>query len=173
MTELERIIEAILFSSSKPVTLKKLQKGLEEFTPLDIESALRSLTEAYSVPERSIEIIEVSAGYQMRTKVDYKDWVKLFVKEKDVGLTRAMMETLAIIAYRQPAAKRDVDGLRGVDSIRCIRQLLDRKLVEIAGRNQEPGKPMIFRTTRRFLEMFGLRDITDLPTIRELEALEK
>lgn len=173
MTELERILEAILFSSPRPVTLKRLQKGLEEFTPIEIQGALERITEVYSQPGRAIEIVEVSAGYQMRTKLEYKDWVRRFVKEKDVGLTRAMLETLAVIAYRQPVAKRDVDGLRGVDSIRCIRQLLDRKLIEIAGRNQEPGKPMIFKTTRRFLEMFGLRDIGDLPTIKELEALEK
>lgn len=173
MTELERIIEAILFSSSKPVTLKRLQKGLEEFTLIEIQANLRAVADRYSQPESAIEIVEISAGYQMRTKLEYKDWVKRFIKEKDVGLTRAMLETLAVIAYRQPVAKRDVDGLRGVDSVRCIRQLLDRKLIEIAGRNQEPGKPMIFKTTGKFLEMFGLRGVGDLPTIKELEALEK
>ena len=120
-----------------------------------------------------MEIVEVSAGYQLRTKPDYKEWVRRFVREKDVGLTRAVLETLAVIAYRQPVAKREIDRLRGVDSIRSVRVLLDRKLVEIAGRNEEPGKPMVFRTTRRFLEVFGLRDIGDLPTIKELEALEK
>jgi segregation and condensation protein B len=173
LTELERIIEAILFSSSKPVTFKRLQKGLEEFTPMDIHAALQQVCEFYRAPERSIEIVEVSAGYQMRTKLDYKDWVRRFVKEKEVGLTRAMLETLAIVAYRQPVAKRDVDALRGVDSIRTIKQLLDRKLIEIAGRNTEPGKPMIFRTTRKFLETFGLREVGDLPTLKELEALDK
>jgi segregation and condensation protein B len=173
LTELERIIEAILFSSSKPVTLKRLQKGLEEFTLIEIQANLRAVADRYSQPESAIEIVEISAGYQMRTKLEYKDWVKRFIKEKDVGLTRAMLETLAVIAYRQPVAKRDVDGLRGVDSVRCIRQLLDRKLIEIAGRNQEPGKPMIFKTTGKFLEMFGLRGVGDLPTIKELEALEK
>ncbi len=173
MNELERIIEAILFSSPRPVTIKRLQKGLEEFPAVEIQAALQRISEDYSQPGRAMEIVEVSAGYQMRTKIEYRDWVRRFVKEKEVGLTRAMLETLAVIAYRQPVAKRDVDALRGVDSIRCIRQLLERKLIEIAGRNQEPGKPMIFKTTRRFLEMFGLRDIGDLPTIKELEALEK
>ena len=109
----------------------------------------------------------------MRTKPDHKDWVKRFVREKDIGLTRAVLETLAVVAYRQPIAKREIDALRGVDSVRCIRALIDRKLIEIAGRNQEPGKPMLFRTTRRFLETFGMRDIADLPTMKELEALEK
>ena len=109
----------------------------------------------------------------MRTKLDYKDWVRRFVKEKEVGLTRDMLETLAIIAYRQPVAKRDIDGLRGVDSARSVRQLLDRKLIEIAGRNEELGKPIIFKTTPKFLELFGLKDIRDLPTIREIESLDK
>ena len=129
--------------------------------------------EQHAAPERAIEIVEVAAGFQMRTKPDHKDWVKRFVREKDVGLTRAVLETLAVVAYRQPIAKREIDSLRGVDSIRCVRLLLDRKLIEIAGRTQEPGKPMIFRTTKKFLETFGLRDISDLPTVKELEALEK
>ena len=109
----------------------------------------------------------------MRTKIGYREHVKRFVKEREGGLTRPMLETLAIIAYRQPVAKRDIDSLRGVDSARTIRQLLDRKLIEIAGRNEELGKPIIFKTTSRFLELFGLRDIRDLPTIREIESLEK
>ena len=173
MTELERVLEAIIFSSSKPITLKRLQKGLPEFTLLEIQSALGSLAAAYGASDRALEIVEVSAGYQMRTKLDYKDWVKRFVKEKEVGLTRAMLETLAVIAYRQPIAKREIDGLRGVDSVRCVRQLLERRFIEMAGRNEEPGKAMRFRTTSRFLEVFGLREIGDLPTIKELEALDK
>ena len=173
MTELETILEAVLFSASRPVTPKKLQKGLPEFTALEIQSALGHLAEAYGSRGGAVDIVEVSGGYQIRTRPEYRDWVKRFVKEKDVGLTRAVMETLAIVAYRQPIGKRDIDGLRGVDSIRCVKQLLDRRLIEIAGRNQEPGKPMVFKTTKKFLETFGLRDVADLPTIKELEALEK
>jgi len=107
----------------------------------------------------------------MRTKLDYKDWVKRFVKEKDVELTRTVLETLAVIAYKQPVAKREVDMVRGVDSSRAIKHLLERKLVEIAGRNEDVGKPIVFRTTDRFLEVYGLRGIEDLPTTKELEAL--
>jgi segregation and condensation protein B len=173
LTELESILEAILFSASKPIILKRLYKGLQEFTPLEIQAALHGLMATYCAQERAVEIVEVSGGYQMRTRPDYKDWVKRFVKEKEVGLTRAVMETLAVIAYRQPIGKREIDSLRGVDSIRCIRQLLDRRLIEIAGRNREPGKAMVFQTTKQFLERFGLRDLTDLPTVKELEALEK
>ncbi len=173
MTELERILEAIIFTSSKPITFKRLQKGLPEFTVLELQSALSGLIAAYAASERAFEIAEVSAAYQMRTKLGYRDWVKRFVKEKEVGLTKAVLETLAVIAYRQPIAKREIDGLRGVDSTRSVRQLLDRKLIEIAGRNDDVGHPMVFRTTRKFLELFGLRDTGDLPTLKELEALDK
>ena len=173
MTELERIIEAIIFSSSRPITLKRLQKGLPEFTVLELQSALSGLATAYAASDRAVEIVEVSAGYQMRTRLGYKDWVKRFIREKEVGLTKAVLETLAVVAYRQPIAKREIDSLRGVDSSRSVRQLLDRKLIEIAGRNQDVGHPMVFRTTKTFLELFGLRDTGDLPTLKELESLEK
>jgi len=134
---------------------------------------MQALMEEYRSAGRAVEIVEVSGGYQMRTRVAYRDHVRRFVKEKESGLTRPMLETLAIIAYRQPVAKREIDGLRGVDSARTVRQLLERKLIEIAGRNEELGKPIIFRTTIRFLELFGLKNLRDLPTIKEIESLEK
>jgi segregation and condensation protein B len=146
---------------------------LQEYGAEEITGAVQGLMEEYRNENRAVEIVEVAGGYQMRTKVTYRDHVRRFVKEREGGLTRPMLETLAIIAYRQPVAKRDMDSLRGVDSARTIRQLLDRKLIEIAGRNEELGKPIIFKTTARFLELFGLKDIRDLPTIREIESLEK
>jgi len=171
--ELKRIIEAVLFVSGKPVTLKGLNKKLEGCSLLEVERPLRELIAEYNYSDRAIEIVEVSGGYQMRTKTDYKEWVKRFVKEKDVELTRSVLEALAIIAYKQPVTKKEVDTLRGVESSRAIKQLLDRKFIEIAGRNEEAGKPIVFRTTNRFLEVYGLRNIQDLPTIKELEALSK
>ena len=170
---MKSILESILFSSAKPVTVRKLQKGLSEYSAEEITAAVQVLMEEYKDANRAVEIVEVSGGYQMRTKIVYREHVRRFVKEREGGLTRPMLETLAIIAYRQPVAKRDIDSLRGVDSARTIRQLLDRKLIEIAGRNEELGKPIIFKTTSRFLELFGLKDIRDLPTIREIESLEK
>jgi len=155
------------------VTARKLHKGMEECKEEEITSAMQTLMEEYRSANRAVEIVEVSGGYQMRTKVAYRDHVRRFVKEKESGLTRPMLETLAIIAYRQPVAKREIDGLRGVDSARTVRQLLERKLIEIAGRNEELGKPIIFRTTIRFLELFGLKNLRDLPTIKEIESLEK
>jgi segregation and condensation protein B len=108
----------------------------------------------------------------MKTKLAYKEWVKRFVKEKDVGLTKSMLETLSIIAYKQPITKKDIDSVRGVDSTRAIKLLLERKLVGIAGKNGDAGKKIIFRTTEKFLEVYGLRNIEDLPTYKDIESLE-
>jgi len=114
----------------------------------------------------------VAGGFQMRTKVLYRDWVKRFVREKDVGLSRPMLETLSIIAYKQPVTKKEIDVVRGVDSARAVKHLLERRLIEIAGRNGEAGKRMVFRTTQRFLEVYGLKSLEDLPTYKEIESLE-
>jgi segregation and condensation protein B len=170
--ELIKIIEAVLFSSSKPITLKLLKKRLEEHPPEEIERALRELTAEYNNLDRAVEIAEVAGGFQMKTKPVYKEWVKRFVKEKDVGLTKSMLETLSIIAYKQPITKKDIDSVRGVDSTRAVKLLLERKLIGIAGKNGDAGKKIIFRTTEKFLEVYGLRSIDDLPTYKDIESLE-
>lgn len=172
MIELKRIIEAILFSSSRPLKLKVLGKKLSIYSSEEILQALAELTEEYRHFDRAIEIVTVSGGYQMRTKLIFREWVAKFVKEKDIGLTRPMLETLSLIAYKQPITKQEIDIIRGVDSTRMIKQLLERRLVEIAGRTDDVGKPIGFRTTETFLEVYGLKDIGDLPTLKEIEALE-
>lgn len=170
--ELKTILEAVLFSSSRPITAKQAARRLEEFPLQDIEEAFRALIIEYSGPGRSVEIAEVAGGYQMRTRLEYRDIVRRFVKEKDVALSRPMLETLSIIAYKQPVAKRDIDAVRGVDSARAIKHLLEKRLIDIAGRNGDAGKKMTFRTTARFLEVYGLNNIEDLPTYKDIESLE-
>jgi len=172
MIELKRIIEAILFSSSRPLKLKSLVKKLAIYSSEEILQALDELTNEYRHSDRAIEIITVSGGYQMRTKILFREWVAKFVKEKDIGLTRPMLETLSLIAYKQPITRREIDTIRGVDSTRMIKQLLERRLIEIAGRTDDIGKPIVFRTTETFLEVYGLKEIGDLPTLKEIEALE-
>ncbi len=152
--------------------MKRVARRLGEFSLEDIESAFRALAAEYSDPGRSVEVAEVAGGFQMRTKVLYRDWVKRFVREKDVGLSRPMLETLSIIAYKQPVTKKEIDVVRGVDSARAVKHLLERRLIEIAGRNGEAGKRMVFRTTQRFLEVYGLKSLEDLPTYKEIESLE-
>lgn len=171
--ELTKIIESILFSSPKPVPPKLLCKKLPEFPPEEIEKALRDLAHEYNELQRSIEIAEVAGGYQMRTRIACREWVSRFVKEKDVSLTKSVLETLSIIAYKQPITKKEIDSIRGVDSIRAVKQLLDRRLVEIAGRDGDTGKRLAFRTTDNFLEVYGLNSLEDLPTLKEIELLEK
>jgi segregation and condensation protein B len=172
MIELKRIIEAILFSSSRPLKLKSLVKKLAIYSSEEILQALDELTDEYRQSDRAIEIITVSGGYQMRTKILFREWVAKFVKEKDIGLTRPMLEALSLIAYKQPITRREIDTIRGVDSTRMIKQLLERRLIEIAGRTDDIGKPIVFRTTETFLEVYGLKEIGDLPTLKEIEALE-
>jgi segregation and condensation protein B len=172
MIELKRILEAILFSSSRPLRLKVFVKKLSIYSSEEILQALHELTDEYRQSERAIEIVNVSGGYQMRTKIVFREWVARFVKEKDVGLTRPMLEALSLIAYKQPITKREIDMIRGVDSTRMIKLLLEKKLIEIAGRTDDVGKPIVFRTTDTFLEVYGLKDIDDLPTLKEIEALD-
>ena len=135
-------------------------------------AALQLLVQEYQDADRAVEIVEAADGFQIRTKIEFKEWVRRFAREKDPGLTKAMLETLSIVAYKQPITKRDLDLLRGVDSVWALKQLLVRRLIEIAGRADEPGRPMVFRTTDRFLEVFGLKHIKDLPTIKEIEAIQ-
>ena len=136
--ELKRIIEAVLFSSSRPVTLKTaLKKAGATSPPMRWPAALRELISEYIRRRGPSPSSEVSGGYQMRTKADYREWVTRFVREKDVGLTRSLLETLSIIAYKQPISKREIDRLRGVDSARAITHLLDRRLIELGGRLED------------------------------------
>jgi len=171
--ELIRIIESILFSSPKPISLKLFRKKLPEFPSEDIEKALHELVHEYKELQRSFEIVEVAGGYQMRTKIGYREWARRFVREKDVSLTKSILETLSIVAYKQPVAKKEIDTIRGVDSVRAIKQLLERRLIEIAGRDGDTGKKLLFRTTDKFLETYGLKSLEDLPTLKEIELLEK
>jgi len=172
MIELKRILEAILFSSSRPLKLKVFTKKLSIYSSEEIMQALHELSYEYRDSDRAIEIVNVSGGYQMRTKIIFREWVARFVKEKDMGFTRPMLETLSLIAYKQPITKREIDMIRGVDSTRMIKQLLEKRLIEIAGRTDDVGKPIVFRTTDTFLEVYGLKDIGDLPTLKEIEAFE-
>jgi len=171
--ELIRIIESILFSSPKPISPKLFRKKLPEFPSEDIEKALQELVHEYKELRRSFEVVEVAGGYQMRTKIDYREWARRFVKERDVSLTKSVLETLSIVAYKQPVAKKEIDTIRGVDSVRAIKQLLERRLIEIAGRDGDAGKRLVFRTTDKFLETYGLKSLDDLPTLKEIELLEK
>jgi segregation and condensation protein B len=173
MEGLKAVIEALIFASELPLNVDKLADVLEGVEKKDIRDCVSRLLEEYQGETRGFRIIEVAGGYHFRTKNEWSPWIKKLKKGKPATLTPAMMETLAVIAYRQPVLKAEIDKVRGVDTGGAIKRLLEKKLVRIVGRKDVPGKPIIYGTTQRFLEVFNLKDLAELPTLRELKELQE
>lgn len=170
--ELESCIETLLFLSDKPVSVNKLREMIGEAFPLPLfQEAITSLRDRYGKACHGIEIVEINGGLQFRTKPGRAPLARKLAKVQTQKLSSGAMESLAIIAFRQPVLKEDIDKIRGVDSSYFIRGLLDRKLIEISGRSDLPGRPMMYTTTSEFLELFGLKDLSGLPSLRELEQM--
>ncbi|RMH31627.1 MAG: SMC-Scp complex subunit ScpB [Nitrospirae bacterium] len=171
-TELQGIVEAILFTASEPLSLERLSKLLEEFPKSDILSALKRLQDACDQEGRGLQLAEVAGGYRLVTRGEYATWVRRLKKEKQsTKLSRSALETLAIISYKQPITRHDIEKIRGVETSGVLRTLLDQKLVRIVGRQDVPGRPILYGTSKYFLQRFGLRDLRDLPPLRELQDL--
>lgn len=168
---LKQIVESILFVSDAPLPLERLYAILEEFEREDIRAALAALTTDCSSDKRAIELVQVAGGYQFRSRAAFADYIRRLKKIKPARFSPSALETLAIIAYRQPVTRSEVEYLRGVDSGGVLKSLLDKKLVKIIGKKDVPGKPLIYGTTREFMEIFSLKDLASLPTLREIEAL--
>lgn len=166
--ELKYIIESLLFVSEKPIGADQLEEILQEYGTKEIKEALRELGLEYEARNGAFSLYEVAGGFQIRTRPEYSEWIKKLLKPPKSRLTRASMETLAIIAYKQPITKSEIEHIRGVDSGSIVRFLLDRKLVRITGRKDIPGKPMMYGTSSYFLELFGLKSLKDLPLTHEL-----
>jgi segregation and condensation protein B len=166
---LKLIIEALLFSSDKPLTLKDIKDCLRDTDAKDIKSALAVLEHDFDVLERSFEIKEVAGGFQLRSRPEYGSYILRLLQSTPNRLSRAAMETLAIIAYKQPILRHEIEKLRGVDVGGILKTLMEKDLVKIMGRKDLPGKPLIYGTTKRFLEVFDLRDISDLPKMNEIK----
>jgi len=165
---LRHAIEALLFVSEKPITLKELAKGLQ----LDKKRTLELLGELrFEYENRGIRIDEVADGYAFRTHPSIAEYVRTFLEQRPVKLSRAQLETLSIVAYRQPITRPEVDDIRGVDCGPVLKGLLERDLVRILGKKDEPGRPMLYGTTPTFLELFGLKSLQELPTLREFAEL--
>lgn len=165
---IKEILEAILFVSTRPLSVKRIRRRLPEFTEEEIEEGLKCLIDEYSGKGRGIEIVEVARGFQMRTKRDYAEFVKRFVRLKEEKMTKPMLETLAIIAFRQPITKGEIDRLRGVDSRATLKNLVEKGLVRM---KRVEDSSTVFETTEIFLETFGLRSIEELPRDRDLEEM--
>jgi segregation and condensation protein B len=166
MTELIDVLEALLFASEAPVEAERIQEVLDLPSAGQARELVSVLTERLDGQGRALQIIEVGGGYRLVTRPEVAPWlVKLARSRTRSRLSRSSLETLAIIAYRQPASRPDIDAVRGVNSEAVLDNLLDRRMVRIAGRKDSPGRPFLYETTRDFLVAFGLRDLADLPKV--------
>ena len=167
------ILESFLFASDRPVSLsilKQLFKGTN-IRGKDITRALDQLASAYADSRRGVSLEEIGGGYQLRTKVDNADFLRRLTKVRPFRLSGPALEVLSILAYKQPITKHEVDEIRGVESGHLVRALMERGLVNFQGKSDLPGKPMLYGTTRKFLEIFGLRNLKELPTLGEIDEL--
>jgi segregation and condensation protein B len=166
---LANIIESLLFASDRPLTLADLKRLVGERDGSKLTTALEDL--AARRLESGIHVIQVAGGWQLRTNPENVPWVSRLLSGKPVRLSRAMLEALAIIAYRQPITRPEIDEIRGVDCGPVLKTLLDRSLVRMIGKKEEVGRPILYGTTPEFLRMFSLRDLSELPTLREFHEL--
>jgi segregation and condensation protein B len=160
------VVEALLFASEAPVEAERIQEVLELPSAGEARELVRVLGERLDGQGRALQIIEVGGGFRLVTRPEVAPWlVKLARSRTRSRLSRSSLETLAIIAYRQPASRPDIDAVRGVNSEAVLDNLLDRRMIRIAGRKDSPGRPFLYETTRDFLVAFGLRDLADLPKV--------
>ena len=170
MENLKYILESLLFVADAPLTLDRLKKILVEAESKEIRQALAELHEEYQQRQGGFELRQVAGGYQFRSRNVHNEWIKRLIEPSPVRLSKAALETLAIIAYKQPVIRSDVEHIRGVDCGGVLRVLLERQLVRVLGRKEIPGRPLIYATTKKFLEVFDLKDLKDLPSPKEIET---
>lgn len=170
--ELQAILDAVLFVSHNPVTVERLTDILNVVTKVEVRQALRRLQEDYEKEGRGLQVVEVAGGFQIVTRPEYAPWIKRLEKTKAAPkLSRSALESLAIIAYKQPIVRSEIEQIRGVETSGVLRTLLERKLVRLVGRKDVPGRPILYGTTKYFLQHFGLRDLSELPPLREFKEL--
>jgi segregation and condensation protein B len=170
---LRAILESLLFAAGEPVPLARLAAVLENVPREAIRRALADMTSGYAAAGRGVVLDEVAGGYQLRTPREHALYVRKLLATKPPRLSRPLLETLAIIAYRQPITRPEIEQLRGVDSGGVLETLLERRLARIAGRKDAPGRPIMYATTAEFLSVFGLRDLDALPDLEELKDLQE
>jgi segregation and condensation protein B len=173
MENIKAIIEALILASEAPLALEKICVILGEADKTDVKNALEQLIAEYNDRQSGICLQEIAGGFQFRTRSELSPWVKKLKLTKPASLSPAALETLAIVAYRQPIVKAEIESIRGVDVSAPLKGLLEKKLIRIVGRKDVPGKPIIYGTTKKFLEVFNLKDLSELPTLRELKELNE
>ena len=167
---MKAIVENLLLAADQPVTLERLRQTFAgEADRGQLDAVLDELTEDYRT--KNLQIIAVADGYQLCTRKEYSDWVRKFLKlDKTFRLSQAALDTLSIVAYKQPITRAEIDHIRGVDSGGALRTLLEKKIISPAGRKDVAGRPFMYRTTRKFLDYFGLGELSDLPTLEDFQA---
>jgi len=171
MEDIQNIIESLLLVAEEPLTIDRIKNILIEPGRKEIQNALTELSAEYEARKGGFLLREVAGGYQIRTRPEYREWIKRLIHSKPLRLSKAALETLAIIAYKQPIIRSDIEHIRGVSCGGILRMLFERKLIRILGRKEIPGRPIIYATTKQFLETFDLKDLKDLPTPEEIAAL--
>jgi len=168
--ELAKIIEALLFAADRPIPERRFKELLPDVRNGQLEEAIQHLQEHYR--DHAFQIIRVAGGYQIVTRREFHNWVRaLYTSRTRSRLSRAALETLAIIAYKQPVSRIEIEAIRGVNSDGVIGTLLERNLIEIKGRAETVGRPLLYGTTEEFLRYFGLNDLSELPKMEEIEAM--
>lgn len=170
-SRIKAAVEALVFVSESPVSLDAIREVLNDVPKKDLQRILEEMAAEYQTAPRGFYLDEVGGGYQFRTRPEFAEWVKKLKKIKPFALSQPSLETLAIVAYKQPVLRTEIEKIRGVDSGGVLRTLLEKKLIKILGKKDVPGKPLVYGTSKRFLEMFGLKDLSGLPTLKDLAGL--
>jgi segregation and condensation protein B len=169
---LKSIVEGLIFASPEPLDVKTISHILPETTLSQVQAIVTELQHEYEGRERGFRLSSVAGGYQFRSLPAIGPWISELRKARPARLTRAALETLAIVAYNQPVTRARVEEIRGVESSGTLKGLMERGLIEVAGRKDVPGRPLLYGTSKRFLEVFGLNDLASLPALPELAADE-
>lgn len=167
--EAKKILEALLFVSDKPVSIDTLKEVMKEIEPTEVRTLIEVLNTEYAVSNRSFQIKEIAGGFQMLTDPIYSKWITALYKKGPDRLTGPSLETLAIIAYKQPITRSDIEVIRGVNVDGVLRTLEERQLIRSRGRLEAPGRPILYGTTNEFLQHFGLKSIEELPKLKEFK----
>ena len=169
--EIKSILESLLLVADGPQSVQRFSEVLDVTNKDIIESTLRELQTEFETQNRGIRLVEVAGGYQLRTPKANADWVKKFLGGRPARMGKATLETLAIIAYRQPITRAEIEAIRGVDVDGVIATLLERNLIRAMARKDVPGRPFLYGTTAEFLQLFNLQDLSQLPTLKEMEEI--
>jgi segregation and condensation protein B len=169
--EVKSILESLLLVADGPQSVRRFSEVLDGVGEDTIENALRELQSDLDMQNRGIRLAEVAGGYQLRTPKVNADWVKKFLGGRPARMGKATLETLAIIAYRQPITRAEIEAIRGVDVDGVIATLLERNLIRAVARKDVPGRPFLYGTTPEFLQLFNLQDLSHLPTLKEMEEI--